>query len=268
MGTKSYWKNGTLGFWDDQNNTGYRSGMWADCPMLEALCDPSVASVYVEDFVGNVLLPTATGTAMGWKSSGDSTYDVLTPTGTLNGIIHLAPETGSDNEVYFQMGQLATATYMEYTKNSGLKSWLEYRLAYPSITNAANVFIGLASEGAAAANFIVDDGDDYADVDLVGFVIWEGDPNAIDVNYQITGTGFADGGLAGVPVAGTYLTLGIYFDGVETVSFYKDGAVVQTVDLDTSTFPTGEELSPIIGLKNGAADAAVRIDWIKMVQER
>jgi len=230
--------------------------------------DPESAFMYVEDFIGHVTLPTATGAGGGWKATGDATYDVLAAAGSIGGQIQLAPETGSDNEVYFQLGELGTETYIEYVKNSGKKSWVEFRVAATSVTNAANILIGLAEEGAAAADFIVDAGNDIADKDVVGFVIWEGDPDAIDCIHQKAGGAFADPGLAQVPVANTFYTLALYFDGAETVSFYVDGTVVQTADLDTATFPTGEELSPIIALKNGAADAALQIDWIKMIVER
>lgn len=230
--------------------------------------NPENAFTYLEDFLGNVTLPTATGAAGGWKATGDATYDITAAAGSIGGQLKLAPETASNNEVYFQLGELGTETFIEYVKNSGKKSWIEFRVAYTSITNAANVFVGLAEEGAAAADFIHDDGNDYADKDLVGFVIWEGDPDAIDCNHQKVGGAFADAGLAQVPVAGTFYTLALYFDGVETVSFYVDGSVVQTADLDTATFPTGEELSPILAMKNGAGDAALEIDWIKMIVER
>lgn len=230
--------------------------------------DPESAFTWVEDFIGNVTLPTSTGSSGGWKAEGDATYDVFAAAGSIGGQIQLTPETGSNNEVYFQLGEIGTETYIEYVKSSGKKSWIEFRVAFTSITNAANILFGLASEGSAAANFIADAGDDIADVDVVGFVIWEGDPDAVDCIHQITGSAFADPGLALVPVAGTFYTFGIYFDGVETVSFYVDGEVVQTADLDTATFPTGEELSPILAIKNGADDGTLQIDWIKMIVER
>lgn len=230
--------------------------------------NPEAAFMYVEDFIGNVPFPAASGSAGGWKSVGDATYDVVAAAGSIGGQLQLTPETGSNNEVYFQLGEVGTETFIEYVKSSGKKSWIEFRVAFTSITNAANILIGLAEEGAAAANFINDSGADIADKDVVGFVIWEGDPDAVDCLHQKAGGVLADPGLAKVPVAGTFYTFGIYFDGVETVSYYVDGVAVQTADLDTATFPTGEELSPIIAIKNGAADGTLEIDWIKMIVER
>ena len=243
------------------------SGFWADCPNI-TYPDASLYFHYFEDFIGHVNFPATSGAGGGWKLSGDATYDVLNAAGTIGGIIQLAAESGSNNELYCQLGTLGTETYMEYVKDSGKESWIEFRIAVSSITNAANWLVGLAEEGSAAANFIADSGDDIADKDVLGFVVWEGDPNAIDCIHQLSGGAFADPGLAGVPVANTYMTLGIYFDGAETVSFYYNGTAVQTADLDTATFPTDEELSPIIALKQGAADVTMSVDWIKIVAER
>jgi len=243
------------------------SGFWANCPHL-AYPDPSAAYQYTEDFIGWVPFASTAGAAGGWKTAGDATYDVTAAAGTLGGQVKLAPEAGSNNEVYHQLGEKGTETYIEYTKSSGKKSWVEFRVAYTSVTLAANMFIGLGEEGSAAANWIGDSGDSFADKDLVGFIVWEADPNALDVNCRKNGQATEDVGLASAITAGTWYTLGIYFDGVETVSYYVDGTAVQTSDLDDSTFPAGEELSPLIGLKNGDSDAAIEIDWIRMVVER
>jgi hypothetical protein len=262
--------------WDESANSlvfsgdatiGPASGFWAGAPSA-AITDPSNAYKWHEDFIDGLRLPAASGSTAGWKSSGDATYDLAAAAGSIGGHIQTAPETGSNNEVYFQLGERGTETYIEYVKDSGLKSWVEFRMTLDSITNAANTFVGVASEGAAAANFIADAGDDFADVDLLGFVVWEADPDAIDCTHQLTGGAFADPGLAGVPVAGTAFTLGLYFDGAETLTYYYNGSAVQTADLDTATFPTDEEMSPMIALKNGAADAGIDIDWITMVVER
>lgn len=246
---------------------GPSSGFWATCPYT-GYPDPSLAFEWFDDFIGPVSIPSATGAGGGWKTSGDTDYTVAAAAGSIGGQIQLGPATGSNNELYVQLGEKGTETYIEYVKDSGNKSWVEFRVAYTSITNAANVFVGLAEEGAAAADFIADAGNDFADKDLVGFIIWEADPDAIDCNHCKSGGALVDAGLGGVPVANTFLTLGLYFDGEQTVGFYVNGTLAQSADLDTATFPTGEELAPIIAMKNGAADAAVQIDWIKIVAER
>jgi len=256
--------------WDGSYfSIGPNSGFWSNCPYF-AYPDLSLAFNYHEDCTGIASLSqkAATATAGGWNLVADSDCVITADAGSLGGQLQIAPKSGSNNELYIQLGEKGSETFIEYTKDSGKKSWVEFRVAYTSITNAANIIVGLADETAAAADFINDAGNDIGDNDLVGFVIWEGDPNAIDCIHQKTGGASADPGVAGVPVAGTFLTLGLYFDGAETVTYYKDGTAVQTADLDTATFPTGEELSPIIALKNGAADAELQLDWVRMVCER
>jgi len=243
------------------------SGFWANCPNL-SYPDASLYFHYFEDFIGHVNFPAASGAGGGWTALGDATYDVLNAAGTIGGIVQLSAEAGSDKEVYFQLGELGTETYIEYVKDSGNKSWVEFRVAASSITGAANWFVGLAEEGAAVADFIVDTGDSTANVDMVGFVVWEGDPNAIDCNYQLADSNFVDAGLSGVPVANTFLTLGLYFDGVQTVTWYHNGTAVQTADIDNGYFPAGEEMSPIIAIKQGAANVTLSVDWIRIVAER
>jgi len=246
------------------------AGFWADAPS-PANNDLSAAFFYENDFVGEVLFPVATGVANGWKGNGDATYDVLSAAGTLGGWCLLTAETGSNNEVSVQMGQLGTETFVECTKDNGLEWWFEINLTPVSVTNAANLFVGLAEEGAAAGNFINDSGADIADVDVVGFMVFEGDPNALLAIYQFATDAFVD--TFSTAITAVNMTLGIHFDGVSTITWYKDGTSIGSIETDEAVpaaqvFPAGEELSPILAVKQGAADGGINIDWIKLVSER
>lgn len=246
-------------------NVTHGTGFWADAPS-KASNDMSTAFFYENDFVGEVLFPVATGVANGWKSVGDATYDVLSAAGTLGGWCLLTAETGSNNEVYQQMGQIGTETFVEFTASSGKEVWLEFNLTPVSVTNAANFLVGLAEEGSAGANFIADAGNDIADKDVVGFVVWEGDPNALLAIYQTAGSAFATAFSTAITV--TNMTLGIHFDGVTTVTWYVDGTAIGTKATSVTGFPDTEELSPILAVKQGAADGGINLDWIKLVSER
>jgi hypothetical protein len=246
------------------------STFWADAPS-PANNDKSIAFFYENDFVGEVLFPVATGVANGWKATGDATYDVLSDAGTLGGWCLLAPEGGSNNGVDFQMGQIGTETFVEFTKDNGKEVWLEYNLTPSSVTNAANWFVGLAEEGVADGDFIVDAGNDIADVDAVGFMVFEGDPNALLAIYQLETDAYVD--TFSTAITAVNMTLGIHFDGVSTVTWYKDGASIGTIETDEAVpanqlFPAGEELSPLIAMKQGASAININLDWIKLVAER
>lgn len=244
------------------------SGFWANCPYI-AYPDPSLAFQYFQDFIGPVSLPAATGSGGGWKCHADSDPDVLAAAGSIGGHVQIAPETGSDKELYYQLGEKGTETFIEYVVSSGNQSWVEFRVAYTSVTNAANTIIGLAEEGCADSDFIADAGNDIADKDFIGFAVWEADPDAIAPIFQTSGSAFSDSdGTDIVPVAGTYLTLGLHFDGDTTLTYYANGTAKGALDISMTGFPNDEELSPFIGMKNGAGDAGLQLDWIRMIVER
>ena len=224
--------------------------------------------VYVNDFVGDILFPTSTGAANGWQATGDATYDVLSAAGTLGGWCLLAPEAGSNNELYLQMGQLGTETFVEATSASA-KAWLiEFNLTPSSVTNAASWFVGLADESAEAANFINDDGDDFADEDVILMGVFEGDPNGLQCLWQTTGAAFDTAASGTVNITAKNYTLGIGFDGATTVTYYVDGLALATQAITATGFPDTEELSPIIAMKQGATAININLDWIRLVSAR
>ena len=229
--------------------------------------DMTVGFYYTNDFVGEVLFPVGTGVANGWKSVGDATYDVLSAAGSLGGWCLLAPEGGSNNELYIQMGQIGSETFVECTSSSGKEWWLEFNLTPSSVTIAASWFVGLAEEGAAAAEFIADAGDDIADKDAILMGVWEGNPDNLVGIWQ-TATAAFDSALSVQVITAANMTLGFHFDGVTTLTYYFNGAAVATQAITTTGFPDTEELTPIIAMKQGASAININLDWVKLVAER
>lgn len=230
--------------------------------------DMSVAFFYENDFVGDILFPTSTGAANGWQATGDATYDVLAAAGALGGWCLLAPEAGSNNELYLQMGQLGTETFVECTASSGKEWWLEFNLTPSSVTNAASWFVGLADETAEGADFINNDGNDFEDEDFILMGVFEGDPNGLQCLWQTTGADFDTAASGTVNITAKNYTLGFHFDGATTLSYYVDGTVLATQSISATGFPDTEELSPIIAMKQGASAININLDWIKLVAER
>lgn len=242
------------------------TGFWAGAPS-QASNDMSAAFFYKEDFIGTPFVVT-TNAWEGWKAAGDASYVVAAPTGTLGGIVSLTPATGSNNEVYFQLGELGTETFIEYTISSSKKSWVEFRFAIDDTSaDTGFVAIGLAEEGSAAGNFLADAGNDIADKDFIGAIIFEDKTDTLKFIYQTSGSAFVTLDSTIIDSMG-YHTFGINFDGDSTVAFYWDGSEVATVFTSATGFPDGEELSPIIAVKNGAQDKSLFLDWIKFISER
>jgi len=103
-------------------------------------------------------------------------------------------------------------------------------------------------------------------VDLIGFVVWEGDPNALLSIYQTTGGAFVTANSTAITAVN--MTLGIHFDGATTITWYVDGTAIGTALTTATGMPDTEELSPILAVKQGAADGGINMDWIKLVAER
>ena len=257
------------------------TGFWDDCPSI-ANSDPSVAFFYFEDFIGCDLdsaggnqigaagvhdgLTATDATLSGWRHFGDTGWTMTQPAGTLGGQLILTTLTGSNNEFSMQLGDLGTETFVEITESSGKEFWLEFRVAEADTSAAGNFFLGLAQEGAAVTDFLLDAGDDVADIDIVGFISGETTPDQVQAIFQTASGAPVDTFATTIGEAMT--TYGIHFDGDSTITWYVNGTSIGSVEQDIALFPDTEELSPIIAVKEGAGDRVLTFDWIKLVSER
>ena len=257
----------------DELNVLNSSGFWAGAPS-QANNDMSVAFFYTEDFVPAIIDSGVGGpaaaqhTLSGWKTVGDATYDLLVAAGALGGWLQISGETASNNQIVMQLDALGSGTFVEATSASGNEWWLEFNFTPSSVTNAANWFVGLADEAACAADFFHDDGTDFGDDDFIGFAVLEADPNGLQAIWQTTGAEFDTCTSGTVNITAKNYTFGIHFDGATTVTYWVDGAVLCTQVITATGFPDTEELSPLISVKQGAADVTLNSDWIKMVGEK
>src|SRR3990172_7330827 len=133
--------------------------------------------------------------------SSDASYVIASAAGNLGGIVSVTPVTASNNEIYFQLGELGTETFIEYTGDSGLQSWVEFRISTDAVTDAGIIFVGLAEEGSSAADFLNDDGADVADKDVVGFCVFEANPDTVTFIYQTSGSAFVTDTLSVITTA-------------------------------------------------------------------
>ncbi len=140
----------------------------------------------------------------------------------------------------------------------------------------------MTSEGACVADFIADAGNDFSDVDLLGFWNLEGEAN-IDVITQKTGAAF-DKIIDSVEtlVADTYTRLGFIYDpdapnkkkikffvnGKQQTTYVGEASGDATVYIqDTTNFPGGEEMGPAIALKMASNDdVTVTLRKLRCVQ--
>lgn len=86
-----------------------------------------------------------------------------------------------------------------------------------------------------------------------------------------TTANIVDGSIATVATANVAKRLGFHWDGVDTIKFYVDGVLTNTVTDDgaTALIPDADGLSPFFTiLSNTTASAVLFIDYIRVVQAR
>lgn len=256
---------------------GPSPAIWADFDKADLL-RPGLSNHVFDDFVN-----VASDVSLYYHSSGNvwktiedtgSTVAQLATAGRI-GALALTTDSTDNDEIYMQYGS-ATTNLFKLDASSGTKFWYECRFKVSVITDSTyDLIVGLAEEGAAAADAITD-ADAYVDKDFIGFRVPAADGNGLDVFWKKSGQTevelIAD---AATLVADTYVKVGLVFDPNESVDkrlkFYVNGTELSTygtyTQMAAATFPSGEELTPFFALK--AASGAVRvltIDWVRAAQ--
>jgi len=222
---------------------------------------------FYEDFV-NVPVDDATGNPTAWETYEDAGGVFAMPNGHVGGVATLTTAATNNNEYTLQLGAAATAVHEPFviTDSSNNKLWFECRIN-ASHTADAMVFCGFAQGGACASgDFLADDTGALADVDAIGFRYLQASPTEWDCAWRKNGQAAQEIGNIDTN-AGAWTRFGFYFDGASTITVYVDGVANGTpIDTSAATFPSGEELSPIISVKTSAAGGvadSIEIDYFK-----
>jgi hypothetical protein len=242
--------------------------IWASCPVDKALLAPEELGYVFDDFVDPV---AADSSIPNWELAGTNA-DIDNVADVVNGQI-LMQGSGTDND---SCTILKNDMYL-LTKNSGKRFWFE---ASVKPTNAGTaddyaLFVGLIESVGATAEMIADDGASIIDEDFVGFAAltnattiqdWDAVINiGGSANFPVTVE--ADAGEIGT----SYIKLGMVFDGQQTVTFYVDGAVVATYDIDNLDSDTmSHEFTVALGVKQCEATAALGMyaDWVRFAYDK
>ncbi len=262
------------------NNSGPSPSIWQKDEVLACIQDPSRGYHVFEDFLGfNGLLTSTTGDYTG-QAGGYSAYQDASNTITqiateVGGVISIATDATDNDESWLQFGG-ATGVLGKIASSNGQKMLFEARIRISTIASR-NFFVGLAEEGFATADAITDAGAMITTKDFIGFRSLEGDATGLDTVYQkasqTTGVVKDD---ALTLVAATWYKVGFVFDPAKrtnAITFFIDGEaqpdVVASSVLDDATFPDGEEMSFVAGVKNGTTTATVLdLDWWRFLQTR
>lgn len=243
--------------------------MWDGVPLLAMRQDPSVGICLFEDFL-SLPLDDTTGDPTNGKFISDTAANAITLVKAAAGVMSVACGGVDNNETYFQIGGAGSDTHAPFVIEDGNEKPLWFEVYAKALEHAdEGVFIGLAEEGAAAANFLADDTGVPGDKDFVGFRLKADAPDEWDVAWRLSGQ--AEQEVANVVEnADDWHRFGFYFDGIHTVTFYVDRVAVGTAALTSAaTFPSGELMAPLFAVKTGEGVAkSIQVDYIWIAQVR
>lgn len=241
----------------------------------QILSDPSKGSLLFEDFrnFGGTVdsnVGTYVGESGSWKSYEDTGGSIAQRADEVTGVIRLTTDATDNDEVWLQSCYGAGVLGMVSDSVPYLQAF-EARVRFGQIGNTFNAFIGMSEEGLAAADTFTDAGA-MADKDFLGYRVLEADGDELDAMYKKSGqteVEVIDGAQA--LVANTWYKIGWLYDpsapSSKKIQFFIDnvdqGTYVTAASIAAATFPDGEELSILLGVKNGSAAASyIDVDWV------
>ncbi len=263
-------------------NRGLSPALWQEHFLGKIQNDPSRIGFFFDDF--------AEGTA--YAAEDSAKYSVFAdatavlaadPSVDLSkgefGVCLFNSDAGDNDQLSIQMGGgVGNLVKIDDTTGEDGIVAFEARIKLATVTTGdIRVFVGLAEEARSVDNGIfADNAATFADVDYIGFMIKEADGASLVRQFH-KASGTLDAQDTGEDMeANIWVKLGLLYEPQaaddKKIRFFVDGEEVTTkttrvtaTDLaDTTNFPAGEEMSPIVLLKmTGNSDTAdyLYLDW-------
>ncbi len=262
--TRSFWKNGVMNFYDEDNNSDFRTGVWADCPLLAIASDPSLAYTFFEDFVNFYAITDADPpTSAGWTwTQGANTNGGVSIIAGAGGLLELDSESTTQHEGMH--GQVDVA-HFKLAANKDL--WFEARVRVTDTFDKCEFFCGIAT---LDTTLMKNDGDLDTGSDFVGFGV-ETTKLGVTSFYECKDTAeLSDSmGTVGTLPEDDWIRLGFHINGTTGIHAFIDGDEVALTNVVASGIPTTDALSPVFVCQtDGTNDPLLAIDWVRCVQLR
>jgi len=251
--TRSFWEDGALNFYDEVLNHAFKVGVWSKCPYWAIKCDPSFGTIFFDDFFDGV----TSGDKWTVVEDADKTgTDVVAD--TVCGVYHHYCDGDDNDESY-------CATQGEsWLMATGKPLWFETKLTFTNSGTTAGVFcVGIASGGGGANTMQDTEAGPFANYDGFYFYKQSGE-TYISFESSLAGAQVTNAAFQAFTSGDTY-RLGVYYDGVTTITPYVNGVAGTAHTMATNT----SEGNAFFGVKsNGTAEEYLAIDYIKIVQLR
>jgi hypothetical protein len=211
------------------------------------------------------------GTYYSFEDTGGAIAQLATEA---TGAVRLSVDADDNQETWLQAGN-ATSVMGVISDTAGDDKLLIFESRFRPNDVVGNRFIGLGEEGFAANDSISDSGV-MGDKDWIGFFTTEGAPTALRFGYKRNGQTaqtVISSGLATLAAA-TWYKVGFVYDPKEVpskrikifVNNVESSTYVTATNIAAATFPDGEELSPVFGVKNVTDIMTMDIDWFAFFQ--
>jgi hypothetical protein len=258
--------------WDATRLTaGPASGFWANCP---SKLDPDWISkaVIIEHQFADMGEATDYGWNVGTNTNGSvATGDAVTANSPgVGGYLTLS----TDGTAQYDYATIKLSGYggagcpVKITENSGLKMWFETKVIPASVTDKF-FMLGLGSANADDVTVDATGAENLTDGFYFRTLLATETELDTETNQNTTATEI--GGNTATVAANTALKLGMYFDGVTTLTFYVNGtAQADTVTIgDAGNVPNDVGLTPFFHVKDGVAGGSAttfHVEYMKLVQ--
>lgn len=242
--------DGRVGVYDPEINSGFKTGVWANCPLAEYLHDPSVGVLLQEDWQsydpeatnGDYVLTQATAGAAAISTAGA-------------GVLEL--DSGSTTATQGANLQRVKSAFLPA---SGKDLWFETSIKVVDTFDKAELFIGLSDVDTAIIGSSANASDNHIGWQCVT------DNGVLLFTSEKAGTGTTSA--AATIAEATYIKLGFYYDGTaDTVQQYINGTATGSAHA-TANIPKVAIYPSFVCQSGGTNDPIMHIAGYRVFQLR
>ena len=248
MSTEADWTKNNVAFYDSTHNPKFLAGVWADCPILAAMQDPSIAHMIMEDF-NNVDAATLAGYTVTQASTG--TFALAAGAGG----IALA-DSGSTTVTQGVTVQKLGACFVPAADND---IWYEGRYKVVDTFDKAELFMGLSISDTGLITTSANHSTDHIGWQCVT------DDGVMLFTAEKAGAGATKASTT--LVEDTWVNLGFHVHGVTSIDHYINGVKQATTQL-TANITVGNLTPSWVCQSGGTNDPILHMDWYKVFQLR